>query len=473
MKALVDEWRRLGPVRWAEHRYGWIMQDGEPIRLEAWQRAVLEAWWKHRATTTTLAISNVKKTGKTTLNAVLGAWRWLTMPGEHYACANDLDQSQGRQFQMVARMVARHPLLRQHVKATRTRLVFEPTGSILEALEVDPAGRAGANHLTSSHTEAWGIQYEAGRRAYEELTPQPGLFYGLPAMRIVDSYAGWEGESETWHDLVDRGLAGKRVDRKWPIYRAGGLLLFHIEGEEAQEQCFRGTPARRRAYYKDQRAELRPGAYKRLHLNQRASGEGAFITPEQWEACVLDGYRIPGPNRELDLSVGIDLAIKHDYAGVVSVFQREDLLWIGPWRVWRPEPTVDLESVEQYLLNLQRNYGRLNAAADPYQAGYLIERCERRGLRIEEYPQTVSNLTTLGNTLFDTLRQGRLVVPGVGAEELRRHVLNCNARETNRGIRLIKSSHGGKIDLAIALGEAVVTAKTGRQYGPPKIVRYA
>jgi len=450
---LIDAWRELTPQQWAEHEFGWIMEAGEPIRLEAWQRAVLEAWWKHRSTTTTLAISNVKKTGKTTLDAVLLAWRWLTMPGEHYACANDLDQSQGRQFQMIARMARRHPLLRQHVKATNTRLVFEPADSTLEALAVDAAGSAGANHLTSSHTEAWGIQYEAGRRAYEELTPQPGLFYALPALRVVDSYAGWEGESETWHTLVDRGLAGKRVDRRWPIFRAGGLLLFHLEGEEAQERCFRGTPARRRAYYQDQRAELRPGAYQRLHLNQRASGEGAFITPEQWDACILDSYRIPGPNSELALSVGVDLAVKHDYAGVVSVFRRKGLLWIGPWRVWKPAPTVDLSSVEQYLLDLQRNYGQVNAALDPWQGQHLLQRLQQRGLRIEEYPQTVGNLTLLGNTLFD--------------------VLNCTARETSRGVRLVKSQHGGKIDLAIALGEAIVTARTEKVYPPPGVYRYA
>ena len=470
---LVGRWRAMGPVAWAESAYGWVMEDGEPITLTSWQRAVLGAWWRHRETTSTLAISNVKKTGKTSLDAVLLAWRWLTLPGLHYACANDLDQSTGRQFSMVAAMSARHPLLRQHVKVTGTKLTFEPTGATLEALAVDAAGVAGANHLTSSHTEAWGVQYEGAVRAWEELTPQPGQFWGYPALRIADSYAGWEGESETWHGMVDRGVAGKRIARKWPVYKADGLLLFHMAGEEAQERCFRGAAAQRRVYYRDQRAELRPGSYQRLHLNERASSEGVFILPEHWDACILAGYRCPGPNRDIDLFVGLDVGIRHDYTAAVSVFRREGLLWLGPYRIWKPTKAgdVDLSAVEQWLADLWRDYGAVKVAADPYQAQHLIQRLGQRGMRVDEYGQTVANLTVVGNTLFDVVREGRLVV-WEGATELRRHVLSAAAKETPRGIRLIKGTSGGKIDAAIALGMGVVTAGTQRQYPPMQTVSY-
>ena len=202
----------------------------------------MEAWWNYRDVITTLAISNIKKTGKTFVNAVLLAWRWLALPGEHFAIGNDFDQSASRQFQEIAEMVRRNEYLRRNVKATARQLVFEPTGSTIQALAVDAAGNAGANHLTASHTEAWGIIYEGGIRAYEELTPPPGILYGLSTLRICDSYAGFEGESETWHKLVDRGLKGERVSDEWPIFINNGLMLFHIDGLDAQERCFRGTP---------------------------------------------------------------------------------------------------------------------------------------------------------------------------------------------------------------------------------------
>ena len=222
---LVAHWREVGPVVWAEGAYGWIDIDGRPIRLEPWQNAALSAWWAYRESTTTLLVSSIKKSGKTLLNAVLLAWRWLALPGEHFAVGNDLDQSSGRQFKQISEMVRRHSYLKRNTRVTNKLLTFEPTGSTITALSVDAASNAGANHLTASHTEAWGIIYEAGIRAYEELTPPPGSLFGFPALRVCDSYAGFEGESDTWHNLVDRGLSGERVSEDWPITKNGGLLL--------------------------------------------------------------------------------------------------------------------------------------------------------------------------------------------------------------------------------------------------------
>jgi len=452
---LVKQWRSLGPVAWAEHSMGWLMEDGNAIKLTAWQRAVLEAWWHYREYTATLAISNVKKTGKTTLDAVLLCWRWLALPGQHFVCANDMDQSQGLQFRMIASMVKRHPFLSQHVKATASKLVFEATGSELEALSVDAAGSAGALHITSSHTEAWGIQYESSKRAWEELTPQPGEFYGLPALRIVDSYAGWVGESGTWHDLVDRGLAGERVSDEWPIWWTDdGLLLFHMQGEEAQKRCFRGNVFQRVRYYSQQRASLRPNAYKRMHLNERTTGEDAFITLAMWEALPVGHWRDVPRWQDKALSVGLDVGIKHDYTACVTVFEHEGIPHLGPWRVWRP-PVVSFEAVEEYLVGLNGQWRHVEVWADPYQAQQLMERLRGKRVTVHEFPQTVGYLTEAGNRLYEAIRDGRLVV-GPGADELRDHLLGASAKETERGIRLVKTTQGRRIDLAVALAMALV-----------------
>ena len=256
---LVGTWGGMSPASWAQHEYGWIMEDGKSISLYPWQRAVLDVWYQHRETVSTLAISCIKKSGKTSLNAILLAWRWLTLPGEHFACANDMDQAAGRQFSMISEMIRRHPILAKHVKISTSRLTFIPTGSTLIALAVDAAGNAGANHSTASHTEAWGVRHESGVRSWEELTPPPGRRNGFPALRVADSYAGWQGESAVWHQLVDRGLAGERVDSDWPIFLDAGLMLFHADGDAAQSLCFPGTESERKTYYEEQRRTLRPG----------------------------------------------------------------------------------------------------------------------------------------------------------------------------------------------------------------------
>ena len=94
---LIERWRGLSPADWAESEYGWILPSGRPIVLADWQRAVLDAWYAN-PDVSTVAVSAPKKVGKTLLNGLLLCWRWLCLPGEHFALGNDLDQSVARQF---------------------------------------------------------------------------------------------------------------------------------------------------------------------------------------------------------------------------------------------------------------------------------------------------------------------------------------------------------------------------------------
>ena len=49
------------------------------------------------------------------------------------------------------------------------------------------------------------------------------------------------------------------------------------------------------------------------------------------------------------------------------------------------------------------------------------------------------------------------------------HVLNAQAKETDRGIRLVKEHHSRKIDAAIALAMAVAEAPRPEEEGPAVI----
>ena len=113
---LVKTWREIGPIVWAQGPHGWTGEDRQPVTLTPWQLAALGAWWDNRESCTTFAISNVKKTGKTFVNSVLTAWRWLALPGAHFCAGNDMDQSQARQFAMITDMVKRNPYLRGTVR---------------------------------------------------------------------------------------------------------------------------------------------------------------------------------------------------------------------------------------------------------------------------------------------------------------------------------------------------------------------
>ena len=451
----IQELQRRGPTRWASGAHGWIDQSGKPVTLEAWQIAALDAWYQVRNEITTLGISNVKKTGKTFVNAVLLAWRWLALPGQHFAAGNDLDQSQARQFQEIVDMVRRNPFLSENVKIGKMELEFTLTGSKLTALAADAAGNAGANHLTVSSTEAWGVLYEAGIRSWEELTPPPGFTYDLPALRIVDSYAGFIGESQTWHKLVDRGLTGERISEDWPIYKIGGLLLFHIEGIEAQERCFRGTAAQRLDYYTEQSESMRPHAYQRMHENRRTTGESAFVTSEQWEACYSMDVRPLGPAEDVRLFFGADASQKHDYTALIGT-SREDYTDVRYVKIWKPKKglfgkvqPIDLEdTIGAELLRLH-TAGQVRAVCfDPWQLATVAKQWEKKGIKTIEMPQT-DQRTEADTALFNAIVSGSL--RHYKDVELDEAVRNAIVIEKPRGLRIAKEKASKKIDALVAL----------------------
>ncbi len=459
---LVTEWREMGPVEWAEGPYGFIMEDGQPISLTPWQRAALESYWQHRAEVSTWAVSNIKKTGKTALNAVLTCWRWLALPGQHFVAANDLDQSQARQFAMIAEMVRRNSYLSQVVKISRSELLFEPTGSKLTALASDATGNAGANFLTTSHTEAWGILYENAIRAWEENTPPPGKFYGMPALRIADSYAGYLGESATWHKVVDRGLKGERISKEWPIYLAGGLLLFHMEGEDAQERCYRGTPEEAAVYYTEQRETLRPNSYDRMHANQRTAAESAFLPEGAWAAAESREVKPLRPGESARLVVGVDASTTRDNTALVGVeYQsKTNTTDVRMVRVWKPQkgllrlgkPTVDLaETLGKAVMQLHKDKQLTAVVADPYQLHSLIIEWEKAGIRVIELAQNAGRVEA-DQALYDAIVGGSL--RHYSDPTLNENIQNAVAIETPRGVRLAKEKTNRKIDAAVALSMA-------------------
>ena len=97
-------------------------------------------------------------------------------------------------------------------------IVFPETGTRIVALPADFAGAAGAIFGVSSWTELWAFRYEGHVRLWEELTPIPNR----RSLRIVDSYAGFAGDSPILEPIRQRALAGERLAEELPTTRAAG-----------------------------------------------------------------------------------------------------------------------------------------------------------------------------------------------------------------------------------------------------------
>jgi phage terminase large subunit-like protein len=213
------------------------------------------------------------------------------------------------------------------------------------------------------------------------------------------------------------------------------------------------------AHYTSQQRSLRTGTFLRLHCNEWAIAETAFITPELWDPCVDPALSLLPPTRTSPLFVGVDAGIKHDTAAVVSVCWQGESLRLATHRIWRPSPTqpLDLEAtIETYLRHLHRHYRVAAIWCDPYQLHRSITTLQGAGLPIQEFAQTSAHTTQMGQTLF-TLLNG-MNVHLYAADDLRQQALNTVAVKTPRGWRLAKEKAAKKIDAIVALAIACVSA---------------
>ena len=135
-----------------------------------------------------------KKSGKTAFAAMLIFVATLLFGGpfaEAYVIANDLEQSKGRVFEAIKRIVTKSPLLRREAKIIQNKISFPATNAVITAIASDYAGAAGSNAVISSFDELWG--YTSERCA--------------PALGRNDPATDASGGLQVDHDL--RGLRGR------------------------------------------------------------------------------------------------------------------------------------------------------------------------------------------------------------------------------------------------------------------------
>ena len=446
----------MSAVGWIEDRSGFV--------LRPWQRAVVEAMFPPDGSPSrweTFLVSTVKKAGKTSLTAWCLLYAALTYPvGETaFVVGNDLDQGDENLFSLIVAAVREAGLDQSSAAVIRAdRILFE-NGTRIIALASDFAGAAGARFGISAWTELWGFRHENHVRLWEELTPIPNR----RSLRIVDSYAGFEGDAPVLAPLWTRALAGERLDDELPIFANGRLWAFIDQGEDAQRRGWLGDPRWLENYYEEQRASLRPGTFARLHLNQWQQGEETFVTAETFDGCVRPELRPVVSDPRLQIVAGADAATRRDCAAVVALARFTDgdrvIYRLIRHRIWRVDrgQTLDLEdTIEAFVLELKQLFRLQLVCYDPSQMVRSAQTLEKHGVKMLEYGQTSSNLTLAGQNLYDLLNSGQLeLYPDA---ELRRHFLNAVAVSSGRGWRLAKERTSNKIDGCVAASFAALAA---------------
>jgi phage terminase large subunit-like protein len=412
-----------------------------------------------------LVWSEVKKSGKTFIAAVLGLWwAFVTASTEVIVAANDLEQSVGRVFTTMADLCRVNPALAASV-TVRAEAILVSNGTTITAIASDYRGAAGSRHSLAIFDELWGFSSENAQRLYEELTVPPTE---RNAWLLIVTTAGFTNESKLLETIYRRGLSGERIDDGLEVYQADDLVMFWSHTRRQAWQL----GARGERYYAEQGRSLRPSTFARLHRNEWVAAESVFLTPELWDGCVAEGLHPLMPTRAVRVFAGIDASTKRDSSAVMAVYYLPDgRLALAGGRIWQPTAAtpLDLEqTIESYVRLLHERYALEAVLADPYQLHRSIMTLQAAGIPIREYPQTTAGTTLMASTLFDLLSGKNLVL--YPSSELRAQALATAAAETPGGFRIAKDKASKKIDAIVALAMACVAAVEGKPAADAAIV---
>src|SRR5262245_45879062 len=443
-------------------------ETGKPFKLLPAERAFL----RHALATDRdgrlrypeLIYGAPKKSGKTGFAAILTLAILLLYGGrfaEGYAAANDLEQAQGRVFEMCRRIVEASPLLRGEAKVGTDRITFTSTGATIRALASDFASAAGGHPTVAVFDELWGYTSERARRLYDELVPVPTRQISC---RLVVTYAGFEGESELLHELYRRGLAQPEIAPS--LYAGDGMLMFWTHTPVA--------PWQDEKWLAQMRCSLRPNQYLRMIENRFVTTESAFIDMDEGDACVDPDAAPVLQDRNLPAWIGVDASVKHDSTAIAVVTfdrQAQRVILVGH-RIFQPSAKQPLDfeaTIARTVRELMKRFAVRGVFYDPFQMAAVAQRLQSAGVPMREFPQTVGNLTEIASGLFELVKSRALVA--YPDADIRLAISRAIAIETACGWRITKEKQSHKIDVVVALAMAAHAAVYGsREHEVPIVM---
>ena len=395
-----------------------------------------------------------KKSGKTTFAAIIVLTLILIFSDafpEATLAANDQDQAVGRVFEMCRRIIEASPLLKREAKITETRITFPALNANITAIPASFAGAAGGNQCIACFDELWAYVSERSRRLWDELVPPPTRKI---AARLTVTYAGYEGKSVLLQELYRRGKQRPLVGKD--LYAGDGLLMFWSHEPVA--------PWQDEAWLASMRRE-RPSVYQRMVLNEFAAAESQFVDMSAWDACVVPSLTPVLEDKRLHVWAGLDASVKRNSTALVltTCDRKTKLVRMVAHKVFTPSPgdPIDFEAtVEATLLDWRKRFLLRKVWTDPFQMASVSQRLQRAGVKIEEYPQTIPNLTAATSNLFDLIQARQLVLYPNSA--MRLAISRAVIVESARGWRLDKLKQQHKIDIVVALSMACLAAIQGQ-----------
>lgn len=401
----------------------------------------------------TIIYSAVKKSGKTRIAAGVTSW-YAAVHGQYnevYLVANDGKQSTDRLLSAIKQSVR---LCKQMApstpmagwKVTKANIVL-PTGTFIEAIPCDPSGQAGANPGMTAWSELWGYRHEHKERLWSEMTIPPTRWG--KAIRWVESYAGYSGESNVLESLYNLGVHGgvpHSYITDYPVYVNRRARVFCYWDEIPR------MPWQTPEYYIQESELLHPDEFRRIHKNQWVDPVEKAIPIEWWDECdamQLDGEELPPLDDRTPVVLSIDASVSHDSSAAILVSRhpiRRKEPAIRQVRVWVPPRGEKLnlrDTVYAYVKEVREKYHIIEMTYDEYQMAMMATDVRRElGLHTHQFGQMHDR--AIADSDFYT-RIVQKEITHNGNIQLRSHVDNAAAKKVGQtGVRFIKMDDGKK-----------------------------
>lgn len=447
------------PVTWIVEHFRIPETEDRRLQLHPYQEACLYEALRRgdegKFVYSVVLWSDIKKSIKSTLAAAVVLWRaYHTEWGQFLIVANDLKQADSRVGYYLRRAIELNPAMRAEVKIRNYRVEL-PNHTIVEAIPIDPTGEAGGNADMVVFSELWGAHETAQKRMWTETTLPPQKFGH--SQRWIETYAGFQGESELLENLYHAGVKEGR-----PLAPPGapdGLEVW--ANDTARQFTLWNTQPRldwqTPEYYAQEAAVLLPEEFQRVHRNQWGSSTEKFVDIAWWDACKGEVKPLA---RTHSVVLALDAGVSNDCFALVAVYREGSRVFVPFCRVWYPPKGGkilfsnpldwdDPSTPEGEVRRLIRICNLLSIVYDPTQLHEMMTRLSMEfTVPCHEFNQGADRLEA-DKALYDRIQQRSITHNG--DPDLREHVQNANRKADGDKLRIVKRADPLKIDAAVAL----------------------
>ena len=200
---ITDPEYKTNIIKFGDEQF-FIPETKKPIILTEWQEEeILRPLFYGDREYTMALIGETKKSGKSTLAALIAMW--FLYCGEDYSeiylAARDKDQASWIVFSKLVKAIEMNKYALIQAKITKDSIEIPRTGSVCRCLPTD-ISCAGLNPNLVVFDELWSYEYESMKNFFEEMTTVPTR---KNPMALIVTYAGYDDES-LLYQLYKKGM---------------------------------------------------------------------------------------------------------------------------------------------------------------------------------------------------------------------------------------------------------------------------